>query len=150
MNKRLKVLVIVLGAIILILLGVFVFVPSAKEPMAVPSAPAVSADGHLQVMAPLADDLIASPVAVSGTVTGGGWFFEATFPVTVEDASGTVLGRGQARARGDWTSSGTVPFAGSISFAAPEYATGTVVFEKDNPSGLPQYSGELRILVRFK
>ncbi len=100
-----KKVVIVLAAVIFILLGVLLFVPSAKGP-ALPSAnelppvlqPVVSADGHLAVLEPTANVIIASPIMISGTVNGGGWFFEASFPVKVLDGNGKVLGQGPAQA----------------------------------------------------
>jgi len=36
-----------------------------------------------------------------------------------------------------------------ITFENPETATGTLVLEKDNPSGLPEHADELRVPVRF-
>ena len=81
---------------------------------------------------------------------GGGWFFEASFPVKVVDADGIVLGQGQAQAQGDWMSTGTVPFVASISFATPYSATGTIVLAKDNPSGMLQNDLPLRVPVAFR
>lgn len=153
--KAAKALVIVLAAVILVLLGIVAFVPAVKSlaPSSAPvpaSAPAASVDGRLRVASPRADDLVTSPLFIAGTVTGGGWFFEATFPVKVEDASGAVIGQGLARAESDWMATGTVPFSGSISFATSTSATGTIMFAKDNPSGMPQNAEELRIPVRFQ
>ena len=112
-------------------------------------APSISSDGHLEVDLPYANDAIASPVAIEGKVTGGGWFFEATFPIKVINASGTVIGRGTAQALSGWMSTGTVPFSASIAFTAPHTATGTIVFSSDNPSGLPQNQKTLIVPVRF-
>jgi len=149
-----KTLVIVFAVIIAVLLGVLFFVPTAHEP-ASPTTQAnspvtKSADGHLRVAAPVPGFSVAtSSISIQGTVVGGGWFFEGSFPVKVYDADGTMLGRGIAQAQGDWTSTGTVPFAGAIIFDAPHSATGTVVFSKDNPSGLPQNDQSLAIPISF-
>jgi heme/copper-type cytochrome/quinol oxidase subunit 2 len=156
-----KKIVIALGVIIVILLGVLLFYNPAKAPPVSPNnnttstapvAPAaiVSADGHLAVTSLHANDLVASPLTVSGTVTGGGWFFEASFPVKVLDGNGTTIGKGTAQAQADWTSTSSVPFTAIVSFTAPLSATGTVVLSKDNPSGLPQNDASLSIPVRFK
>ncbi len=150
--KIARTIVIALAVIILILLGVLIFVPSVKGPTTSGSAPIVSADRHLTVTAPAAGAVISSPVTLAGSVTGGGWFFEASFPIKILDADGTIIGQGHATAEGGsgaWMTTGTVPFAATISFRTPRYATGAVVFEKDNPSGLPQNAGELRVSVRF-
>ena len=148
-NRVLKVVVAILAVVVVLLLGILIVVQPAKGPT-ISIIPAVSADGHLRVTAPRVDDLVTSPVAVAGSVTGDGWYFEATFPVKILDGDGTVLGSGPAQAQSDWMTTGTVPFAASVSFAAPKYAIGTIVFAKDNPSGLPQNAGELRLPVRFR
>lgn len=153
-----KTLVIVFAVIIIILLGVLFFYNPAKAPPLPPHntivsegklPPAVSADGRLAVVSLHAGDLVASPLTVTGTVTGGGWFFEASFPVKVLDGSGAVIGHGIAQAQADWMSTSSVPFTAIVQFSAPS-ATGTVVFSKDNPSGLPKNNMSLSIPVRFK
>ena len=154
----LKALAIVFAVIIIVLLGVLFFYNPAKAPQLPPDnvggakilQPTMSADGHLGVTAPQPGALVTSPVTVIGTVTGGGWFFEATFPVKVLDSDGAVLGAGTAEAQADWMSTGTVPFTAIVQFTAPHGVTGTVVLSKDNPSGLAKIDGSLSIPVRFK
>ncbi|MDP2598557.1 MAG: Gmad2 immunoglobulin-like domain-containing protein [Candidatus Liptonbacteria bacterium] len=152
-----KILVIVFAAIIAVLLGILIFVPAPKTsqvPVNIPPSgptgqPVTSSDGKVMVFMPHPNDKISSPVTVQGTVTGGGWYFEASFPVTILDGDGTVLGRAPAQAQSDWMTTGTVPFAATITFGKPKYATGTILLEKDNPSGLPQNAGEFRVPVSF-
>jgi hypothetical protein len=160
-----KTVAIGLAAIIVVLLAIVVFVPAAKSPSlsemqsAASSAagagascqpPAVvSSDGHLSVSLPHPGDVVDSPVAIEGTVTGGGWFFEGSFPVEVLDSDGNVIGKGTAKALSDWTSTGTVPFAASIAFTGTRAATGTIVFRNDNPSGLPQNGQSLSVPIAF-
>lgn len=143
--KLLKVIVIVFAIIIVVLLGILIFVKPVQGPTA-----AVSPDGRVVVSSPLPDALIISPVHIAGTVTGGGWFFEASFPVKILDGDGTVLGQGPVQAESDWMATGTVPFNANISFSAPHSATGIIVFAKDNPSGLPANGLEFGVPVRFK
>ena len=145
-----KALVIAFAAIIAILLGVLLLVPSPKGQPSSAVAPTLSPDGHLEIDVPRADDLALSPVAVEGKVTGGGWFFEASFPIKVLDGDGRILGSGTAQALSDWMSTGTVPFAASIHFTAPHFATGTILFQNDNPSGLPANQKSLSVPVRFR
>ena len=137
-----------MGIVIIILLGIFLFVPSTKGPAIPTSQSATSADGTLSVSAPAINAVIASPVAVAGSAKG--WYFEALFPVKILDGDGTVLGNSQAQAQSDWMTTSSVPFSVSIPFTAPNYATGTIVFQKDNPSGLPKYAEEFTLPVRFK
>lgn len=146
-----KIIAIIFAVIIVVLLGILIFVPAAKGPtLPEEPLPGISADGRLRVILPPPEALTYSPLIVAGSVTGGGWFFEASFPVTVLDGDGSVLAKVPVQAQGEWMTTGTVPFSASITFPTPKYATGTVVFEKDNPSGLPEHAMELRIPVRFK
>ncbi|MGC9968751.1 MAG: Gmad2 immunoglobulin-like domain-containing protein [Minisyncoccia bacterium] len=148
--KLLKIIVIAFAIIIVVLLGVLIFVKPVQGPGPDEFPVAVSHDGRLVVMQPRPGTFIASPVALHGSVTGGGWFFEAVFPVKVLDGDGTVLGQGQAQAESDWMTTGTVPFSASISFSAPRYATGTVVFTQDTPRALTQNGEKLSVPVRFR
>jgi hypothetical protein len=144
-----KTLAIALGVIIIILLGVLFFYNPAKAPP-LPPTPIVSVDGRLSVMSLHVDDLITSPLTVTGAVTGGGWFFEGSFPIKIVDGDGATIGTGVAQAQTDWMSTSSVPFTAIISFKSTQRATGTVLFSKDNPSGLPQNDASLNIPVRFK
>jgi hypothetical protein len=151
--KTMKTTVIVLAVVIVVLLGILAFYNPAQGPTKVAQKEAVSSDGHMVVAAPLPNDLITAPVTVNGTVIGGGWFFEASFPVKVLDGDGTTLGQGTARAGGapgSWMSTGTVPFTATITFTTPKGATGTLVLKKDNPSGDPANDLQLSIPIRFK
>jgi len=115
------------------------------EPAQTPSAQEESA---IRVAAPLADAVVTSPLVVTGEARGS-WFFEATFPVTLLDADGKPLVRGFAQAQGEWMTEDFVPFKAELTFTAPAGATGTLLIEKANASGLPEHAGELRIPIRF-
>ena len=140
MNRTIKIIAIVLGVIIVILIGVLIFVHPAKGP---------TITQGLQISLPQANAIVTSPAAIEGTVTGGGWFFEASFPIKILDSDGTVLGQGTAQALSDWMSTGTVPFSASIPFTTPHDATGTIVFSKDNPSGAPENDMSFSIPISF-
>lgn len=92
---------------------------------------------------------ISSPIKVSG-VARGNWYFEASFPVQVLDEDGTILGSGIAQAREDWMTTDFVSFSGEINFNKPKGRTGTVVFKKDNPSGLPENEDSVSIPINFR
>lgn len=91
---------------------------------------------------------IKSPLTVKGRARGT-WFFEASFPFKVVDANGVVLGEELATANSDWMTINLVPFTGTIVFDEPTTATGFLVFNKDNPSGLPEHDAEFRVPVTF-
>lgn len=94
------------------------------------------------------DMVIKSPLGLTGEARGN-WYFEASFPVKLLDANGKVLFQGPAQAIGEWMTTEYVPFSITVPFPTPETATGTLVLEKDNPSGLPEHDDALRIPVKF-
>ena len=97
---------------------------------------------------PLPNALVESPLVVSGEARGN-WYFEASFPIKLYDANGKELTVAVAQAQGEWMTTEFVPFETILTFPNPITPTGTLVLEKDNPSGLPEHADELRIPVRF-
>ncbi|MDB4977866.1 MAG: hypothetical protein JWM56_52 [Candidatus Peribacteria bacterium] len=102
----------------------------------------------LRMEEPLPGSIVQSPLVVRGEAQGS-WYFEASFPIRLLDSHGVELASVPAKAQGDWMTADYVPFLASISFAATT-DTGSLVLDKDNPSGLPQNAGTLVIPVRFK
>ncbi len=102
----------------------------------------------IRVSYPRPNARIVSPVFIEGEARGY-WYFEASFPIKVLDANGTELGVGIARALGEWMTEDFVPFKTTIAYSKPQTDTGTIVLQKDNPSGLPENDDELRIPIRF-
>jgi hypothetical protein len=103
----------------------------------------------IRVAGPAAGDTVTSPLRVTGEARGG-WYFEGSFPVRLLDADGREVAVAPARARGEWMTGAFVPFEAVLEFDAPAPGTrGTLVLEKDNPSGLPDRAGELRVPVAF-
>lgn len=101
----------------------------------------------ITVATPLPQSLVGSPVTVTGEARGY-WFFEASFPITVTDAAGTVLGTGYATAGDSWMTEDFVPFTGTVTFTATT-DSGFIIFHKDNPSGLPENDDSFSVPVRF-
>jgi hypothetical protein len=109
----------------------------------------------IKVAEPTPLGVVSSPLTVRGEARGV-WFFEADFPVTLIDGNGNDLARWYASAVLDpnnpestWMTEDFVTFEGEIHFSTPTTPDGTLIFSKDNPSGLPEYDDELRIPVRF-
>jgi hypothetical protein len=100
------------------------------------------------VDSPKANDVVSSPLVVTGKARGN-WFFEASFPVSVEDADGMVLGTGIASTKEEWMTTEFVSFSAQIDFSSSPAKTGMLVLKKDNPSGLPEHDKELRIPIQF-
>ena len=92
---------------------------------------------------------VESPLKVRG-IARGLWFFEASFPAVILDANGKVLGRGVLQAQREWMTEDFVPYSGEISFENSSTKNGTLVLEKDNPSGLPEHDDRLIIPISFK
>lgn len=102
----------------------------------------------IRVESPKANETISSPLTAKGEARGF-WFFEASFPIRLYDANGKEIAIQIAQAKSEWMTEDFVPFEAILQFSPPETETGTLVLEKDNPSGLPENADELRIPVRF-
>lgn len=139
--------------------------PSAPKPTAACGLPVgfsisitmtQSEQSEIEVFSPKANELVSSPLVVNGRVRGN-WFFEASFPVILQDMQGKVLAQTPAQAQGDWMTTEFVPFEATLVFS-PEVIpriqcikapciNASLVLKKDNPSGLPQYDKEIRIPI---
>jgi hypothetical protein len=123
-------------------------------PVVKPPAPPVppiaqeTSNPNLRDVSVNSGDLVTSPLKVTGEAQN--WYFEAVFGASLLDGNGKELVAGQAQAQGDWTTGGFIPFEANLNFAMPETATGTLILENDNPSGLPEMSEKVRIPVRFR
>ena len=129
-----------------------------------PEAPTVPADVQAQIDAkadlikiefPKPLNVIESPLTLTGQARGG-WFFEASAPVVLTDWDGKIIAEGHVEAQGNWMTSEFVPFKGTLTFTSPytpggqdTFKRGTLIFKKDNPSGLPENDDALEIPVRF-
>lgn len=102
----------------------------------------------IRVDVPRPNGRIESPLAISGEARGY-WFFEASFPVKLFDESGNLLGIAIAQAKSEWMTEEFVPFEAVLEFSVPASKKGTLIFQKDNPSGLPEYDDELSFPVFF-
>lgn len=107
-------------------------------------------DDLIVVDSPRPNDTITSPLTISGRARGN-WFFEASFPVRLVDANGQniPLDPPYIMATGDWMTTEFVPFTATLNFTRPTTDTGTLILQKDNPSGLPENADELKIPVKF-
>src|SRR3989344_6397198 len=102
----------------------------------------------IRVEKPRPNEIIQSPLQIKGEARGF-WFFEASFPVRLLDENGKEIAVGIAQTQGEWMTEDFVPFEVRLEFQQPETNKGTLVLEKDNPSGLPEHADELRIPVHF-
>ena len=106
-------------------------------------------DNLIRISEPRPNALVKSPLVVRGMARGN-WFFEASFPVRLFDGNGEALARSVAQAKSNWMTNEFVPFEATLSFETPTATTGTLLLDKDNPSGFPENRDALRVPVRFK
>lgn len=98
---------------------------------------------------PYPNGIVASPLTITGEARGT-WYFEASFPVEMQDVDGNVLGQGHAEAIGNWMTEDFVPYTATLSFTVPAGVTeGVLYLRKDNPSGLPANDDEAHFPVQF-
>lgn len=144
-----KYLLIII-AIILIGVGVFFGMKKDTTPVVVPPVVVeeVQYKDLVHVNAPLPGAKVASPLTITGRARGN-WYFEASFPVRLLDGNGVELAIKPAQAIGDWMTAEYVPFSVTLTFAQPMTATGTLILQKDNPSGLPEHDDSVSIPVTF-
>lgn len=121
----------------------------APAPIPAPTPTPTSTQNPLiQVTAPIQNSLVTSPLQITGQARGN-WYFEASFPIRLEDANGVVLGRTTGQAQADWMTTNFVPFSATLTFTTPTTTTGWLFLEKDNPSGLPANAAQIQIPVTF-
>ncbi|HEV8677448.1 MAG TPA: Gmad2 immunoglobulin-like domain-containing protein [Candidatus Paceibacterota bacterium] len=158
MKKNIALLIAVF--IIVVLAGVIlVLIPSNKAiaptktgsetASTTPSSQTAGIADLISVSAPRVNASVSSPLAVSGSARGT-WYFEATFPIVLQDASGSTIAQGHGQAQGEWTTTDFVPFTASLSFPAQAPGShGTLILKKDNPSGDPARDQSVSIPVTF-
>ena len=103
----------------------------------------------IRIDSPRPNTIITSPLEVTGQARGT-WYFEASFPVKLFDGNGEQLAIIPAQAEGEWMTEKFVSFKATLEFSAPATDSGTLVLEKDNPSGLPENDDSLIVPVRFR
>ncbi|MBM2818318.1 MAG: hypothetical protein HW401_908 [Parcubacteria group bacterium] len=103
----------------------------------------------IKVDQPLPNEIVKSPLIVSGLARGV-WFFEGSFPIRLFDDGGNEIAVGIAQAEGEWMTTEFVPFKAELKFEKPLGKTGEMILEKDNPSDLRQYDDELVIPIKFE
>lgn len=127
--------------------GGALFVEEVDQPPAQSATPGIP--NLITVTSPTSGQQISSPLTITGEARGT-WYFEASFPLELRDASGAVIAQHYAEAQADWMTENFVPFRSTLSFPAqPAGSQGTLILRKDNPSGLPENDNSVSIPVVF-
>lgn len=103
----------------------------------------------IQITSPRPGAVITSPLTITGKARGN-WFFEASFPVILTDWDGRILAQGIATAEGEWMTTEFVAFTSVLNYPKQREVyskRGTLILQKDNPSGLPEHDDSLEIPV---
>lgn len=163
MNKKL-VLLIAIFIITLAAGAVIVYLPSNKViapttvgegvPTTTPdTTPATTTNllaDLIRPALPASGSQVSSPVTISGEARGT-WYFEASFPVEIQDAAGNVIAQGPAKAQGEWMTEDFVPFTITLTYPPqPAGSKGIIVLKKDNPSGDPARDQQTSVSITFK
>jgi len=126
---------------------------ASSSPLGLYAVDAAKKLNLIRVFSPLPGARVTSPLTVTGEARGN-WYFEASFPVKLLDSRGQILAQKPAAANppagGDWMTENFVPFSVALDFQKPTTATGTLVLEKDNPSGLQENADSLNMPVKFE
>lgn len=104
---------------------------------------------QIKVESPFPNQTIESPFLIKGEARGT-WFFEASFPVELVGENGGIILETFAQAKEDWMTENFVPFEATLRFESGENQKGTLILQKDNPSGLPQNDDKIEIPILFK
>lgn len=145
MKKVLEILFLVA----LILLAIFFLKNINTPPVSTPVAPTTNPhDNLIKVHEPAQNAVVQNPLTFTGEARGM-WYFEASFPVKIYDANKNLLGTTIAQAQGEWMTENFVPFSGTLIFSTSTTKTGTIVFQKDNPSGLSEHDDSIEIPIQF-
>jgi hypothetical protein len=114
-----------------------------------------SLDDLIRLDEPQPNETVSSPLTITGEARGT-WFFEASFPVVLTNWDGLIIAEGVATAEGDWMTEDFVPFSAELEFDSPYSSgdpdfmqNGSLILQKDNPSGLPENDNALEIRIKF-
>lgn len=139
-------LLTVAGLVIVVL--VFMLLTADRAGQVATPTPTVASNPNISATAPLPNSVVTSPLTVTGQAKGT-WYFEASFPVKLYDGNNNQIAVAPAQALSDWMTTNFVPFSVTLTFATPATQYGTLVLEKDNPSGLPANDDSISIPVLF-
>ena len=119
--------------------------PSAS-PAAPPNLQQQPLSARITIKTPTSGANVGKEFTVTGSAPGP-WYFEASFPIQVRGAEGSVIGRTHANALGEWTTEKNVDFDATVHIEATHTGPATLILMKDNPSGLPENDDSVEIPI---
>lgn len=111
-----------------------------------PGPPYVS--DQIMIQQPRPNSFIGNGQLIVGEAVGT-WFFEASFPIKLLDTNGNIVASTTAHALDNWMTTKLVRFTATLNFTSfpVKIETWSLVFQKDNPSGLPENDDSIKIPV---
>lgn len=125
--------------------------PSAPKPTK-PCGEQKPSEGELKeeqeviLDSPKTGEAVSSPILIQGRARGF-WFFEAIFSVWLIDDAGNELAIDYVEAEGEWMTGDFVQFKGSLNFKVNTTTNATLILEKANPSGLPEFEKKIKVPI---
>ncbi len=104
------------------------------------------ADPQLVLTHPLPYKTVPESFPVQGALRGT-WYFEGSFPITIEQMDGTIVVEGYATALSDWMTENLVPFQTTVVVPSEAPRTLVLVIKNDNPSGDPVRDKRIEIPI---
>lgn len=92
---------------------------------------------------------VQNPIYIKGKAKGF-FFFEATFPVRIEDENGNIVKEFYIMTKENWMSEDFVSFETNLYIDDLKIKRCFIIFEKANPSGLKENKFEIKIPVYFE
>ncbi|HRN86901.1 MAG TPA: Gmad2 immunoglobulin-like domain-containing protein [Candidatus Dojkabacteria bacterium] len=117
-----------------------------------PVSPEPLPTGEIKVFNPLPDQYIQSPLDINGEAPGT-WFWEGSFRVVLTDLEGNEISSATITTTdgAEWMTEDFVPFEATLEFEGENLPdSGVLVFEKANPSGMPENNKVEEVYVSFK
>ncbi|MBT3292883.1 hypothetical protein HN512_04980 [Candidatus Peregrinibacteria bacterium] len=106
--------------------------------------PIKTEDIHLDTPRP--NESVGQRISILGEAKGT-WFFEASFPVHVEDDRGNIIKEHYAETQDEWMTEEFVPFKANFELNIPYVGSGTLVIKKANPSDSAIGDQEIRVPI---
>ncbi len=153
-----KNIIIIIAGVLLVVFVLSKVSPKTETPIVEEPGIVVPAETELTSLkgvkiyidTPLEGEAITSPLIVKGRAPGN-WFFEANAGLTLTDWDGLIIAESYIMADGEWMTTDYVPFSGTLTFTKPGYGErGTIIFQKDNPSGEVQFDDAAEMTIKFK
>ncbi len=120
--------------------------PNLNITQSTPLPSSLSESDSIRITSPQPGQIVTSPLRITGEAPGT-WYFEASFPIHLQDATGKTLVSTTASAQSDWMTTSLVPFQAQLTIPATFSGPATLVFAKDNPSDLPANAGSVQIPI---